>query len=211
GAISEPMTRINALGVAAAALCLTLTAAACGGTGGSPSVAGSGGSTTTNSSAAPPSSGGGTSNGGGGGRGSFTIAGGKDLTKFASCMRQNGVPSFPDPSASGSITASGINPNSPAVQNPMKAGRKDTPNGGKGPSPGQQAGMQEQALKFSACMRAHGLTNFPDPKFSAGSASIQIQGKGINPNSPLFQSAQKACAKNLPGKPVTQGSEGGGK
>src|SRR5262249_62143302 len=141
GAISEPMTRINALGVAAAALCLTLTAAACGGTGGSPSVAGSGGSTTTNSSAAPPSSGGGTSNGGGGGRGSFTIAGGKDLTKFASCMRQDGVPSFPDPSASGSSTASGINPNSAAFQDASNARPKDEPNRGQGPSPGQHAGV----------------------------------------------------------------------
>src|SRR5262249_10290628 len=172
GAISERMTRINALRVAAAALCLTLTAAACGGTGGSPSVAGSGGSTTTNSSAAPPSSGGGSSNGGGGGRGSFTIAGGKDLTKFASCMRQNGVPSFPDPSASGSITASGINPNSPAFQNAMKACRKYTPNGGKAPSPAQQAGMQGQAVKFSACRPGAGPTNFPGPTFPGRNAPI---------------------------------------
>jgi hypothetical protein len=46
-------------------------------------------------------------------------------------------------------------------------------------------------------MRAHGLTNFPDPAASGG---IQIQpGSGINPGSPAFRSAQSACSKLLPG------------
>jgi hypothetical protein len=203
------MTRITALKVAAAALCLALTAAACGGNGNSPSVAGSGGSNSTTSSSTPPSSGGGTSSGGGsGGQATFKMLGGKDATKFASCMRQNGVPNFPDPSANGSITASGINPDSPAFQNAMKACAKYTPNGGRAPSPEQQARMQAQALKFSACMRSHGLTTFPDPQFSPGGMSIRIRGNSIDPNSPLFQSAQKACAKDLPGKPVPLGAGG---
>jgi hypothetical protein len=39
-------------------------------------------------------------------------------------------------------------------------------------------------------MRRHGLTNFPDPIFSHG----DIGQRGFDPNSPQFQSAQKACA-----------------
>ena len=46
-------------------------------------------------------------------------------------------------------------------------------------------------------MRAHGLTNFPDPSASGG---LQIGGPGsnLNPESPTFQAAQKAGNKNGP-------------
>jgi hypothetical protein len=50
-------------------------------------------------------------------------------------------------------------------------------------------------------MRAHGIANFPDPSASGG---IQLPA-GANPQSPGFQSAQRACSKLLPG-----GGPGGG-
>jgi hypothetical protein len=46
-------------------------------------------------------------------------------------------------------------------------------------------------------MRAHGVTNFPDPTFH-GNGEIGIQfgsSSGINPRSPAFQSAQQACQR----------------
>jgi hypothetical protein len=50
--------------------------------------------------------------------------------------------------------------------------------------------------KFSACMREHGVTNFPDPN---GQGVIAIHsGMGIDPGSPAFRSARTACAKLLP-------------
>lgn len=56
-----------------------------------------------------------------------------------------------------------------------------------------------QAVKFSACMRSHGITNFPDPT-SGGGINIQLNaGSGINPSSPGFEAAQSACSKLLPG------------
>jgi hypothetical protein len=63
---------------------------------------------------------------------------------------------------------------------------------------GSQAGYNV-ALKFSQCMRAHGLTNFPDPGAGGG---IQIGGPGSNldPASPSFQAAQRACARYAPFK-----------
>jgi hypothetical protein len=52
-------------------------------------------------------------------------------------------------------------------------------------------------IKFSDCMRAHGLANFPDPSAGGG---IQINSSsGLDPQSPAFQSAQKACSNLLPG------------
>lgn len=53
-------------------------------------------------------------------------------------------------------------------------------------------------LKFSDCMRSHGVPNFPDP--SGGGGGIQISaGSGVNPQSPAFQSAQNDCQKLMPG------------
>ncbi|MGA2927919.1 MAG: hypothetical protein ABSG43_18375 [Solirubrobacteraceae bacterium] len=51
-------------------------------------------------------------------------------------------------------------------------------------------------IAFSKCMRAHGVTNFPDP---AGSGGLNIAGTGINPQSPAFKSAQAGCVKLMPG------------
>jgi hypothetical protein len=137
------------------------------------------------------------------------MAGGNAATmqKFASCMRSHGVPNFPDPNANGTITFSGMNPDSPGFKKAQDACKKYTPNGGQPPSPAQQARAQAAALKFSACMRSHGVPKFPDPQFSAGRTSLRIgRDSGIDPNSLTFQAAQKACQKNLPG--ATQSQKG---
>lgn len=54
-----------------------------------------------------------------------------------------------------------------------------------------------QAVKFSECMRAHGVTDFPDPS-SGGGIHLQA-GSDVNPFSPAFKSAQGVCQKLLPG------------
>ena len=59
--------------------------------------------------------------------------------------------------------------------------------------------MQAQLLEFSACMRAHGLKDFPDP--SNGGLQIRVQpGSDLDPSSPQFQNAQKACQRYAPFK-----------
>ena len=59
------------------------------------------------------------------------------------------------------------------------------------------AAAVHQGLKFSQCMRAHGVSDFPDPDASGG---IDIQpGSGLDPQSPAFQAAQKACRADMPG------------
>jgi hypothetical protein len=121
-------------------------------------------------------------------------------------MRAHGVPSFPDPSASGVIqgsASSGVNPQSPQFQAASQKCAKYS-GGGLAPSPAQQAQLEAQALKFSACMRAHGEPNFPDPQFSSSGGGVRIKiggpGSDLDPQSPIFQAAQKACASDLPGK-----------
>jgi hypothetical protein len=203
------LTQTNRLHVAAACggalAALGLLVSGCGGGGGSkPQVANiATGSTTTgaaNPSAAP-------SNESGGGapssaRNSFTLGvGGARARQLSACMRSHGVSNFPDPNAQGQITGN-FDPNTPQFQHAAQACFKDLPQGGT-PSPAEEAQARRQALAFSACMRAHGLPNFPDPQFpSGGGVSIRINpSSGVDPRSPQFQAARKACGSLLPGKP----------
>jgi hypothetical protein len=57
------------------------------------------------------------------------------------------------------------------------------------------------AFKFARCMRAHGVTGFPDPQVSSsgGSTSIRQVAPASAVASPQFKSAQKACGGLAPG------------
>jgi hypothetical protein len=64
------------------------------------------------------------------------------LVKYAECMRANGVPDFPDPTAGGLSLkggpGSGLNPDNPTLQNAVKVCVQKTgvgPVGGGGPLP----------------------------------------------------------------------------
>ncbi len=53
-------------------------------------------------------------------------------------------------------------------------------------------------LKFAACMRSQGVTNFPDP--TTGGSGFQFKlNPGMSPQAPAFQSAQQACRRFQPG------------
>jgi hypothetical protein len=167
-------------------LALAALAAGCGGKGASPGVANLGAAATSTTSAS-------SANGGGGSKP-------ENAVQFSSCMRSHGVTNFPDPSAGGGLSLSpsmGVNPDSPTFQAAQRACRSllhITP-----PNPAQQAAMQAQALKFSACMRSHGLPSFPDPQFGNGTVRLKLNAsQGIDPNNPVFQAAQKACQKDAP-------------
>jgi hypothetical protein len=86
------------------------------------------------------------------------------------------------------------------------------PNGGV-PSPAEQAKLQESALKFSQCMRTHGVPKFPDPTFTGNAVQLKGVGRagGIDPSSPQFEAAQKTCESTLPKIPGAKtGLAGGG-
>jgi hypothetical protein len=130
---------------------------------------------------------------------------------YSECMRSHGVPKFPDPDSQGHLMirvgpGTGLDPNSPAFRAAQRTCQKLMPNGGK-PTPAQTRQAMAAALKFSACMRSHGVTKFPDPKIQAdGGMSLGFnRNSGIDPNSPQFQAAQRACQKLMPG-----GGKGGG-
>jgi hypothetical protein len=125
--------------------------------------------------------------------------------KFADCMRANGVPSFSDPSGGGGgiQIPNSVNVNSPAFQHAQKTCGGLIP----GPGGGAQATAQQKAtmLALSRCMRAHGVSGFPDPVSSppgspVGMAlafgrpgSFIVVPQTLDPQSPAFKTAAKSC------------------
>jgi hypothetical protein len=59
-----------------------------------------------------------------------------------------------------------------------------------------EAFVTSNADKYPACMRDHGVTNFPDPQVNGNHLTLQITPSIIA--SPAFKSAQKTCAYLLP-------------
>jgi hypothetical protein len=107
-------------------------------------------------------------------------------------MRSHGVPNFPDPTSNGvfGIKNHSVDLQSAAVKAAQKTCRSLLPNGGQISQAQQQQG-EKQMLKFSQCMRAHGVKKFPDP---TSNGQLQINDKsGVDPTSPQFQAAQRAC------------------
>jgi hypothetical protein len=192
--------RFSIVALAVAAAGSALLAAGCGGGSSGAQVAQVG----TTSSAASRSSSSGSS-----GRG--------NPTAFSACMRRNGVPNFPDPDSNGRIRITGgrdasgrtfgVETDSPQFRKAQRACRKLQPNSGK-LSPEEQAREQQKALEFARCMRSNGVPKFPDPRFAPNGGTLLRIGKGVNPDSPQFKAAQKACQKLVPGGPVAKSPTG---
>jgi hypothetical protein len=136
--------------------------------------------------------------GGGGGASSGTRY--QQAVAYAACIRQHGVPAFPDPNSQGVFPNSGGLDLSSAQFKAAAAACKSLE-----PSPNTsryQAGYQ-QLLKYSACMRSHGITSYPDPTLSdSGVTTNFTPGTGpgeIDTSSAQFKSASTACQSLEPG------------
>jgi hypothetical protein len=77
------------------------------------------------------------------------------------------------------------------------------------PSPSQSATVsgEAEALQYAACMRSHGVPDFPDPTVQNGSVGFSITaGDGVDQNSPQYQSARQACSSLRGGGTANSGS-----
>jgi hypothetical protein len=132
---------------------------------------------------------------------------------FAKCMRSNGVPNFPDPKAGGGFlfhANTGMNPSSPAFKAAQAKCHKLMPGGGPPSTTNPSPQTLARFLKVARCMRAHGVSGFPDPRtsvpsnpFGSGSGTgvisdiegaILIFPSTIDQQSPVFTRAAAACA-----------------
>jgi hypothetical protein len=117
---------------------------------------------------------------------------------FARCMRSHQVINYPDPSASGVLPKRspqelGVSVSQFAAAN--TSCQHLLPGGGV-VNQSAQAQVRANALKYSECVREHGVENFPDP---ASDGRIPDPATvGVNQGSPKFEAANQACAKYRP-------------
>ena len=197
GLIRSPRARL----LAAAALVSGLLAAGCGGSSHGPTTTTSSGSTASASSTATA-------------RAVTTtvsrVGAPTTALAFSECMRSNGVPNFPDPKPGGALEfpVSGGNAGSPAFRSAQAKCRKLLPDGGP-PGPGSTTHPSAQTMtklvKIAACMRAHGISQFPDPRTSVPSdpagyqeitdfdGAILLFPSTINLQSPAYRQDLAAC------------------
>lgn len=121
---------------------------------------------------------------------------------FSQCMRENGVPDFPDPEVDGDggimlNREGGSNVDREAERKAMEACRDKMPGRGGSFSEEDRAEMQENMLEYAACMREQGI-DMPDPTFDGegGGGPFQMD---IDPDDPAFQKAHEACEDTFGG------------
>lgn len=119
---------------------------------------------------------------------------------FAHCMRSHGVRTFPDPNSSGLFDGIKLKQQRGASESQVRAAQSACnyllPNGIRIAGPVTRAD-QIDYLKGAACMRRHGLPDFPDPVFQNNNVTFNIP-SSIDKNSPRVRSALAICQKLIP-------------
>jgi hypothetical protein len=131
--------------------------------------------------------------------------------KFASCVRAHGVPDYPDPHG-GKVTVDihKLSESARAVEAALGKCAKFEPGPDLSSLPrltaSQMAQVRVGGLDYAKCMRAKGLTNFPDPTITPGPGGHGIAMgyslKELKQDHSVFHSAayetdNKACGPAL--------------
>lgn len=128
-------------------------------------------------------------------------------------MRSDGVPNFPDPASNGQVPKVSVqqlgvsNAQFEAAQrdcqNLLPAGSSDVF------PPGEVRQLLPGMLRFSQCMRSHGVPSWPDPTVdSQGRPGFNLVPSGLSTGSSQVTAGISACQHLLPsalgGIPVSQ-------
>jgi hypothetical protein len=91
------------------------------------------------------------------------------LTKFAACVRKQGLANFPDPPwGNGELDNLGFTKQVLEKYENGACQKYFLAAGGTIPTPAENQQRLEQLLKIAKCMRAHGIVDFPDPSSQGG-------------------------------------------
>jgi hypothetical protein len=187
-----------------------LLAAACSSGSSSPQVASLGKSTDTGSG----------STSAGNGSGNTTGATGNPtqlLNEWAACMRSHGDPTQADPTIDASkvihITILASVPGGYAGKDGQTSSGPGTycvtyltgaSTALRGGQPAPAAPGQAKLLRYAQCMRANGISDFPDPT-AGGFVLSNSAGNDLSASNPALQAAAKTCAKKTGVQPVGGG------
>jgi hypothetical protein len=129
---------------------------------------------------------------------------------YSQCMRVHGIKDFPDPNSNGDIAlnaqpGSDIDPNNPKYVTADNACKSLMPAQTAPP-----ADLKVKTLKYAKCMRANGVSDFPDPK-ADGTLQVRAEpGSDLDPNNPVFKKADTTCKQYLPDGGAGEGNSNGG-
>jgi hypothetical protein len=121
------------------------------------------------------------------------------LLAFSSCMRSNGMPSFPDPQrfVGGNLKLTlHQSADTPQFRAAMTAcNQLLPPNGGGAPqeTAQQQRTRLADGLSFARCMRSHGVTSFPDPTAQGQLTVEMVEAQGIDVHSQAVLRVVQEC------------------
>ena len=126
----------------------------------------------------------------------------QSLVEWANCMRSHGDPNQPDPTIdahggidisipeSGASLSNAVHNGTAPCNGYLATASADLRAGASDLTPPDQVAL----VKYSQCMRANGVPNYPDP--GTGS-EMNFRGLGIDPNSPFFLRANDKCGKQI--------------
>lgn len=130
------------------------------------------------------------------------------------CIRQHGLPNFPDPVAAteGPAAGQGILDKSALKRYPDAVSLQAltacsaalaSANIASGPGSSTISQQELQArLALARCIRAHGVPNFPDPNPTTGNVTPP---PGLNKNSPSILAAIQACPSQVQAVNISPG------
>ena|ERR1039457_942648 len=114
---------------------------------------------------------------------------------YSKCMRAKGDPGYPDPNSQGLVTSGPSDRDALSGTLFQRADRFCAKLAPPGVTAAQLKQDYQVQLKFAACMRTHGIVNFPDPKpdgYGFGHAN------DVDYHSPEYLSADRTCDQ-IPG------------
>jgi hypothetical protein len=119
--------------------------------------------------------------------------------KYARCIREHGVPGFPDPQVSsspGETSVAQMLPKSVASSPRFKSAQRACR--GIVPGPGSQGSSDQLAhksefLAFARCVRAHGVSGFPDPNSRGQITPQMLSSAGVDFHSQAFLPGAIKC------------------
>lgn len=150
----------------------------------------------------------------GGGSAGPSAGGGADglsqqelAARYGQCVRDNGLPDFPDPKINAN---GGVSQDVPPGTDPQKIAAAQEKCRQWAPGGGEPTKLDperiEQLRELAQCMRDHGVPTFPDPT----DQGIQANGNdsGLNPDDPTFKAAMRECGKYGPSAAPDGGGTG---
>lgn len=125
------------------------------------------------------------------------------MDEWAACMRTNGDPNQTDPTIDQygvinitmpdgvpqELSAEAHGTTGPCSQYELDAENVVRANDPVAPPP-----TQAQLVQYVDCMRTHGVPNYPD---SGSNGETNFRAAGVDPNSPVFENANRVCGKQI--------------